>query len=69
MSRHTVLIRGDDEGFSAEFNTKELELQTEGGTMSEALMKLAEELAMHENESESLREDVAVVNARYEYMN
>lgn len=66
MSRHTIIVRGDDEGFTAEFSTKEVEVQSEGSTLSEALMKLAEELALHENDSESLTEDVAA--ARYKYM-
>lgn len=67
MSRHTIMVRGDDNGFTAEFSTKELEVQSEGSTLSEALMKLAEELALHENDSESLPEDAAVI--RYKHMN
>ena len=51
MSRYEVIVRGGDEGFTAEFNSRELDVQSEGNTLSEALMNLAEELALHENES------------------
>jgi len=69
MSTHTIIVRGSDEGFTAEFNTKDLEVQSEGSTMSEALMNLAEELALHEEESEPLSEDVEVGRTQYKNMN
>jgi len=69
VSRYTIIVSGSDEGFTAEFSTKELDLQSEGSTLSEALLKLSEELSLHENESEPMSEDVESVRTRYKYMN
>lgn len=68
MSRYTVVIHGNDEGFTAEFTTREVELESEGSTVSEALTKLAEELALHEEQQEATAEDSEVARTRYRYM-
>jgi hypothetical protein len=66
MSRYTVIVRGSDEGFTAEFATREIELESEGSTISEALVNLAQELALHEEQQEATAEDGEV--AKYRYM-
>ncbi len=68
MSRYEVVVRGSEDGFVAEFNSKEIDLQSEGNTLSEALMSLAEELALHENDSEPLPENVESTRIMNDFM-